>query len=212
MRLPSFFPVIAVLALLAVPLRAADGGFTTTLSVAQQTGAGLGQLSAGEQTVLNTLVAREVSLARQGNVRAFAGTFSSRRPPEERTAAGLERLTADELAQLDSLVAAALAASPILPTAPGWLREKDLTAPDRLEIHGEVSASYGVGTGGRSLRGGSFSTNIRDRETGVTIGIGISHYEGDGYWLYDGRYGDNAFGTSFRSVRPWSRPVIFRER
>ncbi len=212
MRITSCLPVFAAMALLAVPLCAADGGFTATLSVAQQTGAGLGLLSAGEQMVLNALVAREVSLARQGNVRAFAGTFSSRRQPEERAAAGLERLTADELAQLDLLVTAALAAGPILPTAPGLLRDKDLTAPDRLEIHSAVSVTYGVGPGGRSLRGGSFSTNIRDRETSVSVGIGISHYEGDGYWLYDDRYSDNSFGTSFRSVRPWSRPMIFRER
>jgi len=175
----------AALLTLAATLRAAEGGFIATLSADQQTAAGLTHLSAEEQTTINTLVAREVSLARQGNVRAFAGTFSSRRKPEERATAGLDRLNATELAQLDQLVATAIAAGPAKIELPSRLKSSDIAVRDRLKIHGTVSLAYGWGSGGREMRAGSLYTTISDPETGFTLGLGLSQFSGDGWWGCD---------------------------
>lgn len=187
-RLVAFFA--AFLTLVGIAL-AAEGGFIATLSTEQQAAAGLNHLSADEQTTLNTFVAREVSLARQGNVKAFAGTFSSRRKPAETTAAGLDRLAPEQLAQLDQLVANAIAAGPTQPVLPQRLKAKDVTRNDRLEIHGQVSLAYGWGSGGREMRAGSIYTEIYDKQTGTTLGIGYSQMSGDGWWGYgypDWRY------------------------
>jgi hypothetical protein len=182
---PPLFALVVVAALFAcAPVIAAEGGFISTLSTTQQSAVGLTHLSAAEQTVLNTLVAREVSLARQGNVRGFAGTFSSRRRPEEKSAAGLDRLSAAELAQLDQLVANAIAAGPVVPATPQKLTNKDVARTDRLEIHGEISLAYGWGSGGRDMRAGSIYTEIYDRQTGTTVGIGYSQVSGNGAWGY----------------------------
>lgn len=177
----------------ATAASAATGGFIATLSSEQQTAAGLVHLSADEQTTLNTLVAREVSLARQGNVKAFAGTFSSRRKPSETTAAGLDRLAPEELAQLDQLVATAIAAGPTQPSLPQRLNSKDVArAENRLEVHGQVSLAYGWGSGGREMRAGSLYTEIYDKQTGTTLGIGYSQMSGDGWWGYG--YPDYGYG------------------
>lgn len=172
-----------------------SGGFTATLSSDEQTSAGLTRLSADEQITLNTLVAREVSLARQGNVKAFAGTFSSRRKPAERTMAGLDRLTPAELEQLDRLVATAIAAGPAPATLPRRLKPSDVASREnRLEIHGEVTLAYGWGSGGRDMRAGSLYTEIYDKETGTTLGLGYSQFSGDGCWGYgDPYYCDDYF-------------------
>lgn len=185
MRARFLVPVFAALLAFAGSARAAGGGFIATLSSAQQTAAGLVHLSADEQTTLNTLVAREVSLARQGNVKAFAGTFSSRRKPAETTAAGLDRLAPDEIAQLDQLVANAIAAGPTQPVLPQRLKSKDVArAENRLEIHGQVTLAYGWGSGGREMRAGSLYTEIYDKQTGMTLGLGYSQVSGDGWWGY----------------------------
>ncbi len=183
--------LFAALLSLATAAFAADGngGFTATLSTDEQTAAGLTRLSADEQTTLNTLVAREVSLARQGNVKAFAGTFSSRRKPAERTMAGLDRLTPAELEQLDRLVATAIAAGPAPAMLPRRLKSSDVAAREnRLEIHGEVTLAYGWGSGGRDMRAGSLYTEIYDKQTGVTLGLGYSQFSGDGWWGYGDPY------------------------
>lgn len=185
MRARFLVPLFAAFLALAGALRAAEGGFIATLSSEQQAAAGLTHLSADEQTTINTLVAREVSLARQGNVRAFAGTFSSRRKPEERATAGLDHLSAAELAQLDQLVAAAIAAGPAKIELPSRLKSSDVAVRDRLKIHGSVTLAYGWGSGGREMRAGSLYTTITDPETGFTLGLGLSQFSGDGWWGYD---------------------------
>lgn len=174
--------LLAALLALAATARAQDGGFISTLSSAEQTAAGLTTLSAEQQLALNALVAREVSLARQGGVTTFAGTFTSRRKAEENARAGLDQLNVDQRAALDSLVASALAAKAVpLPTA-RRLREEELKTQRRLVTHGEVSMVYGVGSRGRDFVGGSIYTEVYDPETGVSLGVGISRFDGDGWW------------------------------
>jgi hypothetical protein len=191
MRLSRLLALFAAVLGLITASSAADGGFLATLSGQEQTDAGLTRLTAEQQLQLNALVGREVSLARQGGVTAFAGTFSSRRQPAERTAAGLDALTPKEIEKLNALVAAAIAAKPVPVTTARRLREAQLKEQRRYETHGEVTFVYGRGRGGREVFGGSVYTAVSDRETGLSVGVGVSRYDGDGWWLpYDYYAGD----------------------
>lgn len=183
MRPSRFLALLAAVLGLATASFAADGGFIATLSDQEQAEAGLVRLTAEQQLKLNTLVGREVSLARQGGVSAFAGTFFSRRKPEERTAAGLDALTPKEIEKLNALVAAAIAAKPVPVTTARRLREAQLKEQRRFETHGQVTFVYGRGGGGRDLVGGSIYTELYDRESGVSVGVGVSRYDGTGWWL-----------------------------
>jgi hypothetical protein len=167
----------------AASLHAADGGFTATLSSEQLNAAGLSKLSAAEDDALNTLVAREVSAARQGGVRAFAGTFVGRRKPDERAQAGLDRLTPVEQDRLNDFVAAALASGPAFTEPASKLASLDTSVKDprHLEVHGEVSFMYGWGSGGRSVKGGSIYTTFTDPAGRYQFAVGYSQYEGNGF-------------------------------
>lgn len=178
-RLASLFTLLALFGAASAP--AQTGGFSATLTIAQRTATGLDRLTEEERTALNGFIATEVSLARQGNVRAFAGTFSGRRSAAEKSAAGIDRITPAELATLDELVAQAIAAGPVQPTVPQKLTAKDVAKTDRLEVHGEVSLAYGWSRHG-DYRAGSLYTTIYDPVTGVALGIGIAQSYGDGWW------------------------------
>jgi hypothetical protein len=190
--------------------RAAGGGFISTLGAAEQESAGLTRLTADEQVALNALVAREVTLARQGGVSAFAGTFTSRRKAGEKAAAGLDLLSAAETAVLDRLVAAAIAAVPEPVTTAQRRRAEEFARQKRFETHGEVSLVYGRGPGGRDLMGGSVYAETYDRDTGVSLGVGVSRYEGSGLgWPCEGEYLPPAYG--FREpFRRFRGPTVCR--
>ena len=198
----------------AVLLPAAESGFLSALTSTQRSAAGLDRLSTSEQAVLNTLVAREVSFARQGNVRGFAGTFVSRRHGTEAHDAGLDQLSADEQAKLDDYVSAALAAGPVKPE-PKELKPGDVTGEHRLQVHGEVSLTYGWG-GGRSFRAGSLYTDIYDPETGVRVGIGLGEVSGDarliygpgGFYGYDSYYPGSAGYLYNADQSNWANALI----
>jgi hypothetical protein len=191
MRPACVVRLLVVLGALTAAVFAAEGGFIATLSTADQQAAGLTRLSAEQQLALNTQIAREVSLARQGGVSGFAGTFSSRRPPAERAASGLDQLAPEELAVLDRAVASALAAAPVPITSVRRMREAEFERQKRYETHGEVSFVYGFGSDDRRLIGGSVYTEVHDRQTGVTLGVGVSRYDSKGFgWGYDDPFCD----------------------
>ena len=176
--------LLLVLALGSGALRAAEGGFTATLSSGQQSVAGLTKLSADEVTALNALVAREVAAARQGGVRAFAGNFLSRRKSDERAQAGLDHLSTAEQARLNDFVAAALASGPAWTEPKSKLASLDTAVKDprHLEVHGEISFLYGWGSGGRSIKGGSIYTTFTDPAGRYQFAVGYSQYEGSGFF------------------------------
>ena len=184
MMLPRRFFEFAALLTLAATLHAADVTFTAEDRLA----AGLPKLAASEQSALDALVARELTAARQGGVRAFGGTFVSRRTQPERTSAGLDRLTLEEQAKLNALVVAALAARPdslaFLPAHPRALAGEDCDPKAAgLQVHGEVSLFYGWGGGG-SFKGGSLITTMTDPKHSFALTIGYSQLSGKGCPLW----------------------------
>lgn len=170
---------------------AAESTAKPTDLIAAEAGAtaGLGKLTAAQRDELDRLIQRELTLAREGDVRGFAGTFSTRRTAAERAAAGLEGLEPAELAKLDLMVARLLE-TPAPTTWPVRLPRSSSVANaevqpvgDRLKVHGHVSATYGWGGGG-SFYGGSLGTSVYDPVTGTSLYLGLSDYRGDGLRRY----------------------------
>lgn len=165
-------------------LRAAEGGFTATLSLEQKTAAGVTALTDDERTALDLLVADDLAFARRENLTDLGGTFVARRSEADRKQAGLDRLSPEQLAKLNELVAAALAARPTPKERPR-LKESDvLSAKRRGEIHGSVTVMYGWGRGGREYRAGSLWLDYQDPDGRFGLGLGISTSDGDGFHGY----------------------------
>jgi len=198
MRITRLWAVLAGFVLTVASMHAAAGGFTSTLSADQQVACGVAALTEAERGALNELVAAEVALARQGGTEAFTGTFTSRRSANARAAAGIDRLSPEEIAELDRLVAALITTGPHQRYTPRRFTETVTKAQDRLEIHGEVSFTYGWGSGGRDFKGGSLTTVILDKVTGTVLAFSYGQYEGDLFNCYDGRFfGDRFYGSGY---------------
>jgi hypothetical protein len=173
--------------LAAAPLHAESTAFASRLSDEERRASGVAKLTDEQVATLNNLVEREVRLARQGNVPAFASEFSLRRSAPERAKAGIDKLTPDERAKLDSLVAAAIAARPVeavLETPRSHAEAVRGVAPKPI-VHGHVSFTVGTAGNGRNFYGGSVYVEQTDPQKGYSIGVGYSEYRGKGLWLWD---------------------------
>lgn len=194
----------AALVLLAATARADEpASFTGKLDAADQTAAGLAKLSPAQLAALDTQIAREITVARQGDVIAFARSFMSRRTGDQLTAAGLTALTPEERTALDNLVARAVAQRPavVVKTLAAKAKEDDAvveTVTYKPQIHGEVSLTYGMASGGRSFYGGSFTAIYDDPQHNFTAAFTYAEYHGKGLLpfgddCYDRRPGRGPF-------------------
>jgi hypothetical protein len=187
------------LLLISARLHAAEGGFGSTLSIDQQTAAGLIKLSAGERAALDQLVAMELALVRQSEPREFTGMFASRRTEAELKSAGLDRLTPAELTKLNELVAAALSARPKPKERPRIKDSEVFNPAPKPEIHGSISLTYGGGTGGRNFYGASLWVDYFNPATGLGLGVGVASYSSKGF----SRYYPGYFGSRYYSPGPF---------
>lgn len=178
-------------------LHAGTGGFTATLSSDQQSAAGLLTLSAPERAALDQLVAAELALVRQGELRYLASAFFNRRTEAERRAAGLDRLKPAEQTRLNELVAAALAIRPKPKERPRIKDDDILIAAPKPEIHGAVSLAFGWGGGG-TYRASSLWLDYFDPASGLGLGIGLANVSGHGFYGYYPTY----FGTGDYGLEP----------
>jgi hypothetical protein len=192
------FSVLAAAA--ATWARAEEKTFSTMLTETEQQATGLTHLTADQRATLDNLVQREVRLAAQGNVTAFAGEFSKRRSAPEMAKAGIDKLTPDERSRLDAKVAAVIANRPqTLVAGPSRMGSVYVsTIQPKPEIHGEVSFTYGMASGGRSFYGGSVVVEQSDPSKGYTITVGYSEYRGKGMSFC------RDFGAGYRWGYPYS--------
>lgn len=200
--------LFAFLAALAPSMQAAEGGFVATLSSEARTSAGLTELSAGERTALDRLVAQDVASAREQNIGEFSSSFVSRLTEEERAAAGLDRLTPAQLTRLNEFVASALAARP-KPKERRRLKDSEVLAAARKpEIHGSLTLAYGWGGGG-TFRAESLWLDYYDPENHFGLGVGLSNIDGDGFSGYPRGY--YASGPRYLRAAPVSYEVADRD-
>jgi hypothetical protein len=168
----------------AVPAFAADQPFSATLTAENRSASGLAHLNPTQISALDAFVQREVKLARDGDVIAFAGGFSQRRSAAERTAAGIDQLTPKERETLDSLVAREIAVRPqsssgLLPPTSSSVHVQTTTV--KPEIHGSVTLGYGWGSGGSSLYGGEMNLNYTDPSGKTTTSFTYAELHGKGF-------------------------------
>ena len=186
-RLFAFLLTAACLTTTTSAVPSSDLAFTQSLSVAEQNASGLAKLSAVERAALDAQISREITLARQGDVVAFAKSFNTRRTPEQFAAAGLATLSPAERAQLDAVIARAVAQRP--PTTLGRFDKKPGDAVEtttyRPQIHGEVSLTYGTAGGGRSFYGGSLTAILEDPAHHLTLSFTYAEYHGKGLAPFD---------------------------
>jgi hypothetical protein len=159
--------------------------FSETLSAGERTAAGLDKLEPAQLEALDALVDKELTLAREGNVRGFAGSFSRRRSDDDKARAGLGLLTPVEMALIDAHVAHRMA-RPAFTTWPARKRQdgEAETVSSRPEIHGSVSLFYGTGRGG-SYRGGAMTMTYDDPARNLSVSVTYSTVHGSGS---SGRY------------------------
>ena len=199
MRVHSLMnPLSRVLACAALALgflvganaRAEDPGFTAKLSATDQAATGLAKLSTEQATALDAQIARELTVARQGDVVAFSRSFMQRRSADQLTAAGLSTLSAAERNQLDRVVALAVAQRPalVVPTLSAKAKADDdavETITYKPQLHGEVTLTYGTAGGGRNFYGGSFTTVYDDPQRKFSVAFTYAEYHGKGLLPYD---------------------------
>ncbi len=189
---PSRIAGLLGMALLAGNLAQAqftlDRPFTETLATEERSTSGLAKLSPKQIEDLNRQITKELSLARQGDVRGFSTSFSQRRTDAQRKAAGLDLLTDAELNALDGVIARVMA-RPSLPGTVARVTSIDSVETSRIkpQVHGEVSLTYGMASGGRSFYGGSMALTYEDPVSGLSTAIQYSRFRGDG--VFFGGYG-----------------------
>lgn len=179
-----------LLAVMGMPMVAAvSGSFTDRLSDEQKTAAGLKNLTSTELTVLDQLVADDIASNRRSSAPALSDRYSQRYSESQSHAAGLDRLTVGEINRLDELIASAIAIAP-QPRERPRLRGGDiLSEKGRLQVHGGLSFTYGMASGGRDYRAGSAWVSYFDPVTGLGLSFSYSRSSGDFFpHYYPGDY------------------------
>jgi hypothetical protein len=188
--LRSFFRIglalVANFLVFLTPTRAEETpSFAAQLASADRTAAGLHHLSAAQLAALDAQVARERTVARQGDVVAFSRSFLSRRTADQVTAAGLAALTPSERTALDTYIARAVAQrpAPVVTTLAAKAKVADNvveTITYKPRLHGEVTLTVGTAGGGRNFYGGSFTTIYDDPQHRLTAAFTYAEYHGTG--------------------------------
>ena len=176
--------ILGALLFMGAGLRAADPaaapGFVQGLSDAEKAACGLSHLSESQVSAIDRDASRDIQLAHEGGVSAFARTFSLRHAEYTPALAGLSD---QERAFLDARVAQAIAATPQPATFAQARRQAETAGPDvparGLEVHGDFSVMVGGGRGG-SFYGSSMDVRVSDPEGRFTLGVGAGVIRGRG--------------------------------
>lgn len=174
-----------LLTVLATGSQAQDGRFSKTLTASERIDSGLEKLSADQLAVLDALIRRDARInAAPDAAHPLPARFSQRLSPEERASAGLDLLTAAELARLDTLVRRQASGdlASLTSTTPRPELEPEVTRP-APEIHGEISFTFGSGSGGYREKGGYMMLDYQDPAHGLEllVGYGETQISGPAY-------------------------------
>jgi hypothetical protein len=214
MQLPSLRLAVTSVILIAASatcLHAADTAFTSALPAWAKNADGLNKLTAEQLKALNDTVARDISLAQQGDTVAFANSFSARRTDAQRATLGLNQLSFEQINHLNDDVAHAIAYRPQLSVAPVPANPSHLVDAGAVasfkrpwETHGELSLTVGGSKRG-TFYGGSAAIETTDPSGKFTLGVAVSQYRGKGLpYCYDGPY---ALGFGYGPYGYGSGPI-----
>src|SRR6185369_760647 len=108
----------------------------------------------------------------------------------------------------NELVAAAIAARPTPKERPR-LKDSDVLAKNKPQIHGSVTVAYGWGAGGRDMRAGSLWLDYYDPESRIGLGVGLSTSEGGYYGYYPNYYGGAAYYPGYYGTRYYAPSATY---
>jgi hypothetical protein len=172
-----------------------DVRFSATLTPEQRAGAGLTQLSEDNVAVIDGLVRQDLAASKFKNNNVDHTRFSQRRTAHERTIAGLDRLTPAQVDRLDALIRLRITGpepelASTLSTSSGTAGStlKSVKYQRPLEIHGEISYTYGMSKAG-SFQGGGIALTYDDPDHRYSVAVAYSEYRGKGllpYCFYPG--------------------------
>ena len=182
-----FLPLLGLglLGVLTAPAGRAeeDVRFSATLTPEQRASAGLNQLTVDNLAVIDGLVRQDLAASKFKDNDVDHTRFSQRRTARERDIAGLDRLTPAQLTQLDDLVGQRISGTVPAPIAIITSTSGTAVKPDlpthKLDIHGEISFTYGTGKGG-SVMGGDLVLTYDDPAGRYSVLVGYSEYQGKG--------------------------------
>lgn len=172
--------------LVATPMavRAQQLRFSRLLSAGEFKQAGLERLSSDQLAVLDALVRQDAQTdAESAPGRPPGGLFTERLATDEAHAAGINLLSGLERASLNSFVFQYENAQPSDPSSgPGRSAlDPDFRHP-QPEVHGMISLTYGVGSGGFHEVGGAMAVSIDDPAHGVSLYLAYGESRGRGPW------------------------------
>ena len=177
-----------------------DVRLSRTLIPSEYADAGLKQLSSDQVAIIDALVRRDTAAFRRTSETARPARFSERLSIDERNNAGLSLLSESEHEALDRYVARLTAPidSPSGSFAAGRPFRTPFIADETLrrapEIHGMISLTFGMGSGGYSERGGAMVLTYDD-PSGISLAVGYSEIRTKGgYFLRDYHYRDRYRG------------------
>lgn len=179
----GFFELVALgLGLLTASVHASAATGSESFSSEEQSTTGLTRISPAERAELDRQIEREITLAREGDVVAFAKSFTARRTAAQLDAAGLTRLSAEERGQLDFLIARAIARRPATAVLRFQKKESEdiETVRYRAQLHGEVSLTYGTAGRERYFYGGSLTAILDDPNHHLTVAFTYAEYHSKG--------------------------------
>ena len=162
-----------------------DVRFSATLSPEQRTASGLTVLTADNVAVIDGLVRQDEAASKLKNNGVDHTRFSQRRTGREREIAGLDQLNPTQVNTLDTLVANRIAGTDselVANVSTESHRATGVTAVKLkrpLEIHGEISYTYGRSSAG-SFQGGDLVLTYDDPEHRYSVLVGYSEYHGKG--------------------------------
>ena len=181
--------VLAVLCIATTVIVRADGDvrFSATLTPAQRDRAGMTQLTGDNVAVIDGLVRQDEAASKFKDNDVDHTRFSQRRTPRESELAGLDHLSATQVTALDDLVGQRISGiAPVADatfisagSAPRIAGVKPSLTPHKLDIHGEMSFTYGWGKGG-SFSGGDLVLTYDDPAGRYSVLVGYSEYHGKG--------------------------------
>jgi hypothetical protein len=200
--------VMALTSAAGIAATPSDVKFSATLTPEQRSQAGLAQLTADNVAVIDGLVRQDEAASKFKDNDVDHTRFSERRTPREREIAGLAHLNATQLAALDQMVkrringpetesVGSITTTPVVIAASGV---EAITYRRQLEIHGEMSYTYGRSSAG-SFQGGELVLTYDDPADRFSVLVAYSEYHGKGLPFFYSEPNGECFRPSTRRWR-----------
>ncbi len=162
--------------------RADQERFSRSISAAERAAVGIPHLTSDQVAVLDALIRRDEQInAFPVKGEKVPAQFTARLSQEEMHSAGLDRLSNAERSRLDVQVQRYEALAQAKPTSTADISGiQPQPGPSGPIVHGMISFTYGVGSGGYHEMGGAMAVSIDDPGHGISLFASYAQSRGEG--------------------------------